>query len=177
MDSLRTICDYKHPDHRAMKLLTHQFYKIFFHISKCLACNTEKTLQLKRRQQKRMNINYKFLIYIFIYKQKKVFEGEIYIYVDIYIYIYICIYIHIYINIYICIYICIYIHMQYIYIYIYISYVTKMTRNKNDSINSILQHGLVFVKNCCVVFTTSGFPYLILCPNSANGRQLPLTHL
>ena len=32
---------------RAMKQSTHQFHKIFFHISKCLACNAEKTLQLK----------------------------------------------------------------------------------------------------------------------------------
>ena len=39
-----------------------------------------------------------------------------------------------------------------------------MTQNKNDSINSILQHGRVVDKNCCVVFPTSGFPYLILCP-------------
>ena len=38
-----------------------------------------------------------------------------------------------------------------------------MTQNKNDSINSILQHGRVVDKNCCVVFPTSGFPYLILC--------------
>ena len=37
-----------------------------------------------------------------------------------------------------------------------------MTQNKNDSINSILQHGR-FDKICCVVFPTSGFPYLILC--------------
>ena len=32
---------------RAMNQSTHQFHKIFFHISKCLACNAEKTLQLK----------------------------------------------------------------------------------------------------------------------------------
>ena len=30
-----------------------------------------------------------------------------------------------------------------------------MTQNKNDSINSILQHGRVVDKNCCVVFPTS----------------------
>ena len=30
-----------------MKQSVHQFHKIFFHISKCLACNAEKTLQLK----------------------------------------------------------------------------------------------------------------------------------
>ena len=45
-----------------------------------------------------------------------------------------------------------------------ILYATRMTQNKNDSINSILQHGCVVDKNCCVVFPTSGFPYLILCP-------------
>ena len=38
------------------------------------------------------------------------------------------------------------------------------TQNKNDSINSILHHGHVVEKNCCVVFPASGFPYLILCP-------------
>ena len=38
------------------------------------------------------------------------------------------------------------------------------TQNKNDSINSILQHGHVVEKNCCVLFLASGFPYLILCP-------------
>ena len=31
----------------AMKQSTHQFHKIFFHISKRLACNAEKLLQLK----------------------------------------------------------------------------------------------------------------------------------
>ena len=39
-----------------------------------------------------------------------------------------------------------------------------MTQNKSDSINSILQHGRVVDKNCCVVFSTSGFPYSTLCP-------------
>ena len=42
-------------------------------------------------------------------------------------------------------------------------HVTRMTQNKNDLINSILQHGRVVDKNCCVVFPTSGFSYLILC--------------
>ena len=32
---------------RAIKQSIHQFDKIFFHISTCLACNAEKTLQLK----------------------------------------------------------------------------------------------------------------------------------
>ena len=51
-----------------------------------------------------------------------------------------------------------------IQIYIPILYVTRITQNKNDSINSILQHGGVVDNNCFVVFPTSGFPYLILCP-------------
>ena len=38
-----------------------------------------------------------------------------------------------------------------------------MTQNRNDSINSLPQHGRVFDKNCCVVFPTSGFSYLTLC--------------
>ena len=42
--------------------------------------------------------------------------------------------------------------------------VTRMAQNKNNSINSILQHGRVVDKNCFVVFPTSGFPYLILYP-------------
>ena len=48
-------------------------------------------------------------------------------------------------------------------IYIPVLYVTRMSENKNDSINSMLQHGRVVDKNCCVVFPTSEFPYLILC--------------
>ena len=40
----------------------------------------------------------------------------------------------------------------------------RMTQNKNDSINSILQHGRVVDKNCCVAFSTSRFSYLTLCP-------------
>ena len=43
-------------------------------------------------------------------------------------------------------------------------YVTEMTQNKNDSANSILQHGRVFENNSFVVFPTSRFPHLILCP-------------
>ena len=38
-----------------MKKSTHQFHRRFFHISKCLACNAEKALQLKITK-KRMNI-------------------------------------------------------------------------------------------------------------------------
>ena len=51
-----------------------------------------------------------------------------------------------------------------IQIYIPILYVTRMTQNKNDSINSVLQHGRVVDNSCCVVFPTSRFPYLILRP-------------
>ena len=36
-------------------------------------------------------------------------------------------------------------------IYVPILYVTRMTQNKNDSISSILQHGCVVGKNCCVL--------------------------
>ena len=39
-----------------------------------------------------------------------------------------------------------------------------MTENNNDSITSILQHGSVVDKKYSVVFPTSGFPYLTLCP-------------
>ena len=52
----------------------------------------------------------------------------------------------------------------YIQIYMPILFVTRMTQNKNNSINSILQHGRAVDNNCCVVFPTSRFPYLILCP-------------
>ena len=43
-----------------------------------------------------------------------------------------------------------------------ILYVTRMTQNKNNSITSTLQHGPVVDTNCCVVFPTTRFPYLIL---------------
>ena len=48
---------------------------------------------------------------------------------------------------------------MYIQIYIPILYVTRITQNKNDSINSILQYGRVVDNNCCVVFPTSRCPY------------------
>ena len=50
-----------------------------------------------------------------------------------------------------------------------------MTQNKNDSINSILQHGRVVDNNCCVVFPTSRFPYLILCPRYCKWKVATLT--
>ena len=40
-------------------------------------------------------------------------------------------------------------------IYIPLLHVTRMTQNKNHSINSILQHGRVVDNNCCVVSPTS----------------------
>ena len=39
-----------------------------------------------------------------------------------------------------------------------------MTQHKNNLINSVLQHCGVVDNNSCVVFPTSRFPYLILCP-------------
>ena len=94
-----------------MKQLTHQFREMFFHVSKCLACNAEKTLQLKITKKNEYSQLYKYI-------QK----------------------------------------------YMPILYVTRMTQNKTESINSMLQHGRVVDNNCCVVFPTSRFPCLILCP-------------
>ena len=51
-----------------------------------------------------------------------------------------------------------------IQIYIPILYVTRMTQNEKDTINSIRQHGCVVDNNCCIVFPTSRFPYLIMRP-------------
>ena len=45
-----------------------------------------------------------------------------------------------------------------------------MTQNKTDSINSILQHGQVVDKNCCVVFPASRFPYLTLRPRQGKWK-------
>ena len=63
----------------------------------------------------------------------------------------------------------------YVQIFILILYVTRMTQNKNDSINSALLRRRVVDNNCRVVFPTSRFPYLILNPDSVNGKQLPFT--
>ena len=57
-----------------------------------------------------------------------------------------------------------------IQIYIPILYVTRMTQNKNDSINLILQHGSVVDNNCYIVFPTSRFQYLILCPRQCKWK-------
>ena len=53
---------------------------------------------------------------------------------------------------------------MYIQIYIPMLYVTRITQNKNDLINSLWQHDRVVNNDCCVVFPTSRFPYLILWP-------------
>ena len=45
-----------------------------------------------------------------------------------------------------------------------------MSQNKNDSIESTLQHGCVIGKNCCVVFNTSGFSYLTLRPRQCKWK-------
>ena len=37
---------------RAMKQSTYQFNKIFFHISKCLACNAEKNITVENNKKK-----------------------------------------------------------------------------------------------------------------------------
>ena len=63
-----------------------------------------------------------------------------------------------------------------IYTYTYVICDENMTQNKNDSINSILKHGRVVGKDCCVVFPTSGFPYLILCTRQCKWR-VPMTYL
>ena len=49
-------------------------------------------------------------------------------------------------------------------------YVTRLTQNQNDSINSILQYGCVVGKDCCVVFSASGFLYLIIFPRQCKGK-------
>ena len=49
-------------------------------------------------------------------------------------------------------------------------YVTRLTQTQNDLINSILQYGCVVGKDCFVVFSASGFPYLIPCPRQCKGK-------
>ena len=48
--------------------------------------------------------------------------------------------------------------------------VRKLTQNQNDPINTILQYGYVVEKDCGVVFSASGFPYLILSPRQCKGK-------
>ena len=64
MDSLWAPRISHHLMDRAMKQSTHQFHKIFFHISKFLACNAEKHYSVTVEDKKIMNI----AIYIYIYK-------------------------------------------------------------------------------------------------------------
>ena len=45
-----------------------------------------------------------------------------------------------------------------------------MTQNKKNSLNSIPQHGCVVDSNCCIVFPTSRFPYLILYPRQCKWK-------
>ena len=60
--------------------------------------------------------------------------------------------------------------------YIPILYVTKMTQNKNDLINSCYYnyYNNDLINSCynnyCVLFSTLRFPYLICVPESGNGR-------
>ena len=61
---------------RAMKQSTGQFRKIFVHISKCLACNAEKTLQLKITKKKRINITNFINIYTNVYTYIKCDESD-----------------------------------------------------------------------------------------------------
>ena len=35
----------------AIKQATNQFHKIFFQVSKCLACNADKTLQMMKKNK------------------------------------------------------------------------------------------------------------------------------
>ena len=60
---------------------------------------------------------------------------------------------------------------KYIYKYIYLYYMWReWLKVKNDWITSILQHDRVVDKSCCVVFPTSGFPYLTLCPRQCKWK-------
>ena len=66
----------------SMKQLTLQFHKIFFHISKGLASNVEKPLQLKNKKR----VNIANFINIHIYRYIYIYIYIIYIYIYIYIY-------------------------------------------------------------------------------------------
>ena len=52
-----------------------------------------------------------------------------------------------------------------------------MTQNENDSINSILQHGRVVEKNCCIVFLCSIFKISIFNPVYQTGQMEGTYHL
>ena len=55
-------------------------------------------------------------------------------------------------------------------------YVTRLTQNQNNSINSKLQYTHVVGKYCCVVFSALGFPHLILCPRQCK-RKVATTYV
>ena len=58
---------------RAINQSTHQFHKICFHISKCLACNAEKIISVednKKRMNKANFINIYTNIYTYIICEK-----------------------------------------------------------------------------------------------------------
>ena len=46
----------------------------------------------------------------------------------------------------------------------------RLTQNQNNSINVILQYGRAVRKNCCIVFSASGFSFLNLCLRQCNGK-------
>ena len=55
-------------------------------------------------------------------------------------------------------------------------YMTRPTQNQNDSINSIRQYGPVIGQDCCVIFSASEFPYMILCVRQCK-RKVATTNL
>ena len=59
------------------------------------------------------------------------------------------------------------------YINIPMLYVTIMTQNQNDSINSILHYDRVAGKDCCLVFPAPGFLYLTLYPRQCKRKVAP----
>ena len=67
MDSLWAPRISHHLMDRAMKQSTHQFHKIFFHISKCLACNAEKNTAVEDYEKKNEYIANFINIYTNIY--------------------------------------------------------------------------------------------------------------
>ena len=49
-------------------------------------------------------------------------------------------------------------------------YMTRLTQNQNDSINSIRQYGPVIGQDYYVIFSASEFPYMILCLRQCKGN-------
>ena len=50
------------------------------------------------------------------------------------------------------------------------THMTRLAQNQGDPINAILQYGSVVGRDCCVVFSASGNPYLILCSRQCKGK-------